>query len=246
MKPKNMLLTLDTCLEQEKTGRKTGLLVTALMNGLMFVLSLPFMDWIQLVNIPKLFAKLGITREAAGSLYSSYSIFSLLGFVKNSGKGVFGLYAMLLLILLAATWYLELLYIWKVFRNSKGDGGKGELHTYVIGKASTLLTALLVFGSYGFVLYSNNVVKMKGFSGSWILAVELILALAAYGLIKRMEAKERIRCHEHGLIKEFQKNWVLFLMLIPLCVFFLINSYLPMIGIYFAMERFVKKKVCRV
>ena len=124
----------------------------------------------------------------------------------------------LLLILLVATWYLELLYIWKVCRNSKGDDGKGELHTYVIGKASTLLTALLVFGSYGFVLYSNNVVKMKGFSGSWILAVELILALAAYGLIKRMEAKERIRCHEHGLIKEFQKNWVLFLMLIPLCV----------------------------
>lgn len=65
MKPKNMLLTLDTCLEQEKTGRKTGLLVTALMNGLMLVLSLPFMDWIKLVNIPKLFAKLGITREAA-------------------------------------------------------------------------------------------------------------------------------------------------------------------------------------
>lgn len=129
-----MLLTLDTCLEQEKTGRKTGLLVTALMNGLMLVLSLPFMDWIQLVNIPKLFAKLGITREAAGSLYSSYSIFSLLGFVKNSGKGVFGLYAMLLLILLAATWYLELLYIWKVFRNSKGNDGKGELHTYVVGK----------------------------------------------------------------------------------------------------------------
>ena len=238
MKPKNMLLTLDTCLEQEKTGRKTGLLVTALMNGLMLVLSLPFMDWIQLVNIPKLFSILGITREAAGSLYSSYSIFSLLGFVKNSGKGVFGLYAMLLLILLAATWYLELLYIWKVFRNSKGNDGKGELHTYVVGKASTLLTALLVFGSYGFVLYSNNVVKMKGFSGSWILAVELILALAAYGLIKRMEAKERICCHEHGLIKEFQKNWVLFLMLIPLCVFFLINSYLPMIGIYFAFVNF--------
>ncbi len=27
MKSKNMLLTLDKCLEQEKTGRKTGLLV---------------------------------------------------------------------------------------------------------------------------------------------------------------------------------------------------------------------------
>ena len=31
---------------------------------------------------------------------------------------------MLLLILLAATWYLELLYIWKVFRNSKGTMGR--------------------------------------------------------------------------------------------------------------------------
>ena len=118
MKPKNMLLTLDTCLEQEKTGRKTGLLVTALMNGLMLVLSLPFMDWIQLVNIPKLFAKLGITREAAGSLYSSYSIFSLLGFVKNSGKGVFGLYAMLLLILLGGVLYTAgaIVYAKKGFR----------------------------------------------------------------------------------------------------------------------------------
>ena len=118
MKPKNMLLTLDTCLEQEKTGRKTGLLVTALMNGLMLVLSLPFMDWIKLVNIPKLFAKLGITREAAGSLYSSYSIFSLLGFVKNSGKGVFGLYAMLLLILLGGVLYTAgaIVYAKKGFR----------------------------------------------------------------------------------------------------------------------------------
>ena len=76
-----------------ENGEKNRAAGTALMNGLMLVLSLPFMDWIQLVNIPKLFAKLGITREAAGSLYSSYSIFSLLGFVKNSGKGVFGLYA---------------------------------------------------------------------------------------------------------------------------------------------------------
>lgn len=131
-----MLLTLDTCLEQEKTGRKTGLLVTALMNGLMLVLSLPFMDWIQLVNIPKLFAKLGITREAAGSLYSSYSIFSLLGFVKNSGKGVFGLYAMLLLILLVATWYLELLSYLEGLSQQQRGRWEGRASYLVIGKAS--------------------------------------------------------------------------------------------------------------
>ncbi len=92
------------------------------------------MDWIQLVNIPKLFAKLGITREAAGSLYSSYSIFSLLGFVKNSGKGVFGLYAMLAVdpagcnLVSGASVYLE-----GLSQQQGDDGGRG-FHTYVIGR----------------------------------------------------------------------------------------------------------------
>ncbi len=47
-----------------------------------------------------------------------------------------------------------------------------------------------------------------------------------------------MRCHEHGLVKEFRKNWVLFLMLLPVGVFFLVNSYLPMVGIYFAFVNF--------
>lgn len=41
-----------------------------------------------------------------------------------------------------------------------------------------------------------------------------------------------------GFIEEFKKNKVLFLMIAPALIFFFINSYLPMVGIYFAFTRF--------
>ncbi|MBP3646158.1 MAG: sugar ABC transporter permease [Clostridia bacterium] len=53
-----------------------------------------------------------------------------------------------------------------------------------------------------------------------------------------MEKKERILCREHGFIEEFRRNWILFVFLIPCFVFFLINNYLPMVGIYFAFTQF--------
>lgn len=238
MEQKKILLAYDQHLEREKWGRKTGVLETAAVSAILFVLSLPFVDWIHLVNVSGLFAKMGITREVASTLYSGYSIFSLLGFVKNSGLGALGLYAMLLLLVLIASWYFQLAYIWKVIRKRSDGDGKEELRLYTTGKAAMLLTVLLVAGSFGFVLYSNNVAGMKGFSASWLLLVELFGAIAAYVIIKRLESRERERCHEHGIVKEFRKNWVLFLMLIPVGVFFLVNSYLPMVGIYFAFVNF--------
>ena len=57
-------------------------------------------------------------------------------------------------------------------------------------------------------------------------------------MIKRMEKRERLLYHEHGLLKELRKNWVLFLMLVPTFVYFLINSYLPMVGVYYAFTNF--------
>lgn len=43
---------------------------------------------------------------------------------------------------------------------------------------------------------------------------------------------------KHGLIHELKRNKVLFLMLTPALLFFLINNYFPMIGIYYAFTRF--------
>lgn len=41
-----------------------------------------------------------------------------------------------------------------------------------------------------------------------------------------------------GLIRELAANRIMFLMLLPVVVFFIINAYVPMIGIYYAFTRF--------
>lgn len=43
---------------------------------------------------------------------------------------------------------------------------------------------------------------------------------------------------KNGFIYELVKNRILFLMLLPVLIYFLINNYLPMIGIYYAFVRF--------
>jgi putative aldouronate transport system permease protein len=43
---------------------------------------------------------------------------------------------------------------------------------------------------------------------------------------------------KNGFLYELNKNKILFLMIAPTLVFFFINSYVPMVGIYFAFTRF--------
>lgn len=40
------------------------------------------------------------------------------------------------------------------------------------------------------------------------------------------------------MLKELNKNKIMFLMLLPTLIFFLINSYFPMVGIYYAFTRY--------
>jgi putative aldouronate transport system permease protein len=43
---------------------------------------------------------------------------------------------------------------------------------------------------------------------------------------------------KQGFLHELKKNKILFLMIVPAIVFFLINSYSPMVGIYFAFTKY--------
>lgn len=43
---------------------------------------------------------------------------------------------------------------------------------------------------------------------------------------------------KRGFLYELKKNKVLFLMLLPILLFFLVNNYFPMVGIYYAFTRF--------
>ncbi len=46
------------------------------------------------------------------------------------------------------------------------------------------------------------------------------------------------RSLRHGFGREVRKNWILFLMLLPMLIYFLFNNYIPMVGIYYAFTNF--------
>lgn len=235
---KNMgfLQKCNMLLERELAGRKTGVFVTAIVSLISIVLSLPFFGWVRLVNISRLFAQMGISREKAQSLFASYNIFNLLSFVQESGEGRIGLYAMILLVIAAAALFFHAAYAVKVFFNLKG--GKGNLSLYATGRTAMIFEIILTAAAIGYVVFSNVKFGMKGFSASPIVYLLLILSVFSYLAIKVLEAKERAIYREHGILVEVKKNWVLFLMLVPTFIYFLINNYLPMVGVYYAFTNF--------
>ena len=85
-------------MNKEILNKKAGIFITAIVSLFNIAMSLPFFTWINLVNISKLFSKIGVSREMAEHLYSGYGIFNLLSFVQEAKKGVLGLYAMIMLI----------------------------------------------------------------------------------------------------------------------------------------------------
>lgn len=56
--------------------------------------------------------------------------------------------------------------------------------------------------------------------------------------IREAQAIRRRLVRGHGFWAELKRSRVLFLMLVPTLLFFLISNYLPMVGIYYAFTRF--------
>lgn len=206
------------------------------VSALCLILTLPFINWIKVVNLVALFSKIGVTKEMAGDLLTGYNLFNLLSFVQYSRQGVLGLFAMVLLILAVAAVYFNIAFI---IRNVFGLGkGKGSLHLLAAGKLAFLFEFITALATIIFVIFSNARFGMTGFLPSAVVFIELIVSAAAYIYIKVLEKKEREIYKEHGLWVEFKKNWVLFVMLVPTFIYFMINNYLPMLGVYFAFTSF--------
>ena len=235
-KSMKLLPKCNALLDRELAGRKLGVFVTTIVSAVNVLLLLPFFGWVNLVNISKLFAGMGITKEKAGNLFTSYNVFELLSFVQESGEGRIGLYAMILLIIAAAVLYFNAAYVIKVAFNLKGN--KGNLGVYAAGRTAMLFEMILTAATIGFVVYSNGKFGMKGFAASPIVYILLILSIISYLAIKILEAEERAIYKEHGLLVEIKRNWVLFIMLVPTFIYFMINNYLPMIGVYYAFTNF--------
>lgn len=235
-KSMKLLPQCNEVLSRDSAGRKLGVFATAIVSGLSILFAFPFFGWVNLVNISRLFAQMGISKEKAADLFTSYNVIELLSFVQNSGEGRIGLYAMILLIIAAAAIYFNAAYVIRVVFNRKGN--KGNLSLYATGRTAMLFEVILTGATIGYVIFSNSKFGMKGFSASPIVYILLVLSLISYLAIKILEAEERKLYKEHGMLVEIRKNWVLFIMLVPTFIYFMINNYLPMIGAYYAFTNF--------
>ena len=223
-------------LEREYGARKLGVLLAAAVSVITLVLSLPFVKWICLVNTEALYKSFKLGADAIAQLDNGYTIYNMLSFVEISRQGNIGLYAMVLLLFMAATLYFHAAFLVKVL--FKRYGSKGLLGLYVTGQAAMIFNILTCGATIGYVLFANKQFGMTGFALSPVVYLLPVLAAAAYIVIKIMEKKERALSREHGFLTELKRNAVLFVFLVPCFVYFLINCYLPMIGVYFAFTQF--------
>ena len=206
------------------------------ISAVCLILLLPFFNWIRVVNLVDLFSRIGVTKDMAADLLTGYNLYNLLSFVQYANQGVLGLFAMVLLILAAAAIYFNAAFIIRTVFNLKK--GKGELGLLAAGKCAFLFQFLTAFATIVFIFFSNRHFKTTGFVPGVAVILSLVISLLFYIYIKILEKKEREKYREHGLLVELKRNWVLFVMLIPTFVYFMINNYLPMLGVYFAFTSF--------
>ena len=206
------------------------------ISAVCLILLLPFFNWIRVVNLVDLFSRIGVTKDMAADLLTGYNLYNLLSFVQYANQGVLGLFAMVLLILAAAAIYFNVAFIIRTIFGPKK--GKGELGLLSAGKCAFLFQFLTALATIIFIIFSNRHFKTTGFVPGAAVIISLVVSLLSYIYIKILEKKEREKYREHGLLVELKRNWVLFVMLIPTFVYFMINNYLPMLGVYFAFTSF--------
>lgn len=194
---------------------------------------LPFVNWIRIPASQDLMDSLGITNFLPESGYNTWSI---LGFVQKSGQGSIGLYGMVLTVLGIIMTILNVRFMYFLIRNYNNENKALDLYgNAVMACGFGVLTAIVAIG---YVYFANSRFNQKAFLTSPILYVLILVNVGGYIASKSLQVEKRIKVHEHGFFQEVKKNWILFLMLIPTFVYFLINCYLPMLGVYFAFTNF--------
>jgi ABC-type polysaccharide transport system permease subunit len=221
-------------MERLYQGKKLGIwisLAVSLITTLLFLLT----KVIKIENTAQLSEVLGLDLQEGG-FSTSYSTFNMLSFVHKSGLGAQGLFAMILFAITIITIVLNISYLIKA---QKFSSRKSNIKIYEAGQYAMVFNILLSLLVILFGIYSNKILGLVNiFSHSVLLYLIIVISIAGFVVIKRMEAPERKLYKELGFFKELRKNWVLFMLLLPTILFFAINNYLPMVGIYFAFEKF--------
>ena len=211
-------------LEKERLGRKQGVLVTAFLSLISVVLTLPFIPWIWVVG------------DITPDIRDSYSILNFLSYVQNTKQGFLGLASMMLMLLAVASMILSAISIFRVLL--KRYGQKGLLSFYAMTKGAMFLNFVATGGLFLFLNYAYQNGSIHYFAPTFAPYVIMVISIISYVCVTILERRERLIQHDHGFLKEFSRNWILFLFLIPCFIYFVINHYLPMVGVYFAFTQF--------
>lgn len=198
---------------------------------------LPWIPWFRIGNAEELYAAMGLKASAIAKLGDRYHALNFLSFVQDSKQGVLGPFAFILLLLAAAAMFFLLYTLFTLATGYQG-GKKGSLGLLSRFQKGMIFTLLSAGWAIWMAFHTGELYSAKGISASPLVWGLGVLSLGGYLFSKRMEKREFILQKEHGFLEEVRRNWILFLFLIPCFVFFLINNYLPMFGIYFAFTKF--------
>ncbi len=217
---------------------KPRIMCLALCALAILVLFIPVFPWIRAVGTEELYSVMNLKSSVIKKLTPDHSVLTFLSFVETSKQGVLGFWSFLLLIVSAAAMLFCLLAFAAYLRRNRAPEGKGMLRAYSVFQKGMVFSFLAAAGTLGLIVFANIHYGMTGFLPGFAPCIIPAVSVCGYALSKKMEKAERVLCREHGFIEEFRRNWILFLFLVPCFVFFLINNYLPMTGIYFAFTQF--------
>ena len=221
--------------DRPENKRLAALGICAVLVLLCFI---PAFPWIRVAEPEALFGAMGLKASVARKLTTDHSVLTFLSFVETSKQGILGFWSFLLLIVAAAAIFLCLAALGTYAMRKRIAEGRGMLRTCSRFQKGMILAFTAAAGTVGLVIFANSHYGLKGFIPGWPVYLVLAAALGGYLVSKRVEKEEMVRCREHGFLEEFRRNWILFLFLVPCFVFFLINNYLPMTGVYFAFTQF--------
>ena len=216
--------------------RNIYLAVTA--SALLLLMLLPLIPWIHLNQTEALFDLMKLKSSAIKKLDTRYSILTFLSFVQDSKAGILGLWSFILLLIAAGAVVFHIWGIALFFLRNKAASKNGLLSMYSRFQSGMFFSFILAAGTLGLLLFANHHYGISAFHAGFPVYTSLVVSVIGYIASKSMEKGERLLRREHGFLEELRRNWILFLFLVPCFIFFLINNYLPMVGVYFAFTQF--------
>ena len=214
-------------MEKERFGRKQGVLAAAAVSLLSIILTLPFNMWIVLT---------ASYAESPEGVRGVYSVLNFLSYVDLTKQGALGLVSMMLMIVAIGSMVMHAVCATRVV--TRRYGGVNMLDFYALSKGAMFLSSLAAAGLMVFLRYANRISRIHRFAPLPAPFLIIVLAVIGFVCVLTLERRERALNREHGFFEEFRRNWLLFLFLIPTAVYYIINNYLPMVGIYFAFTQF--------